>query len=835
MLRVHIIQILQILLVQRLGHENTFSGLYAHVNTSIIADEPASLLQDGDHLLSFGSVLGDSATPGLVIAPWNHLTSGGMRVDYSGNIGINKFDPSFNLDVSGTILTDQLKLTSYNINGFADSNDVHAFRDDGSGNILYYQSRTDRGHIWNTTNASLFDKAKMKLYGSGNLFIAEGEDVMDSISKNIQLYIDGSANSNQTVGAPYETVAFFANSSLSEGSYNLIAVGKNYQSTNNWGELRFDYAQDASTNNTVSLGFFSNGRLLNVKPTGYVGIGTYEPSTTLDVSGGTIITQDRSNLVIGTPVYQPLIANPPGKYNTVLGINALPKYSAGGSYNIAVGGAALTNNTDGSLNIAIGKDSLYTNTIGAYNIAIGESSMYSNTNASFNIGIGNYSLQNSSGFTAINNIAIGTASLASNINGGVNIGIGNQSLYDNTDGSHNIAIGNLALNKNTGSYNIGIGSDSLYSNIGGKYNIAIGRDSLASESISSSNIGIGYRSFNNKCMGNYNTAIGDAAGYTDISGYNNTYIGSNADVVNTPGIIYNNATVVGYNAKSSKSHSVILGDYSDFSLNVGIGTASPDFKLEVDSYNQVNNGLLYNSFFKNSSIDVVNNPYEQDASNNVRMLLGKNFSVNNAAEFRFNYFGSNDFSNALALGFINNSNLFNLNAWGNVGIGTQNPQAIRSKMHLYDACNNEFSTGCKLTIENGLGGINPFTSNSRRARLAFVDASSNNISEFSLVNNNFDFDFYDVSSVYFHAKNGNINFTTSWPNDFYTNMNANNLKMQLSQRGTLGIGLAPRDYINFDSIDTSGYIKLDISGGNAIIEGTPGAGGFQPIDYNNFY
>jgi hypothetical protein len=59
------------------------------------------------------------------------------------------------------------------------------------------------------------------------------------------------------------------------------------QATNNQAWIGFKYAGDGSTSNQLSLGFYANNFLFNIKATGNVGIGTESPTSTLSVQGTT--------------------------------------------------------------------------------------------------------------------------------------------------------------------------------------------------------------------------------------------------------------------------------------------------------------------------------------------------------------------------------------------------------------------------------------------------------------------------------------------------------------------------------------------------------------------
>ena len=112
--------------------------------------------------------------------------------------------------------------------------------------------------------------------------------------------------------------------------------------------------------------------------------------------------------------------------------------------NTAIGGSALSLNTDGSFNTAIGYRTLLANTTGYNNTATGADALTSNTTGLFNTAYGSSTLLiNSTGY---GNTAIGTKALINNETGTLNTAIG----YDagvsgsNTNLTNTTAIGNGA-------------------------------------------------------------------------------------------------------------------------------------------------------------------------------------------------------------------------------------------------------------------------------------------------------------------------------------------------------------------------------------------------------
>lgn len=171
-----------------------------------------------------------------------------------------------------------------------------------------------------------------------------------------------------------------------------------------------------------------------------------------------------------------------------------------------------------------------------------------------------------------NNTAFGIFALSQNNTGSDNTANGSNALFTNTSGSRNTANGFLALRGNSsGSFNTAIGSGTLSDNNTGSNNTANGYDALA-----------------NNTTGTNNTAIGVNTLITNNAGSFNTAIGSDANVSST---IFTNATAIGSKALAGNNNVLILGSINGIngatsSVNVGIGTTSPQTKLEVVDVNK---------------------------------------------------------------------------------------------------------------------------------------------------------------------------------------------------------------------------------------------------------
>lgn len=171
--------------------------------------------------------------------------------------------------------------------------------------------------------------------------------------------------------------------------------------------------------------------------------------------------------------------------------------------------------------------------------------------------------------------------------GAANIGFGNGTLPHNTSGVYNLAFGQNALYGNTsGSRNTALGSDSLLLNVTGSNNVAVGNNSLLANNTGSNNTAVGQSSLGFNYFGSNNIALGYLAGGSN-TGDNNVFIGNSAGQYNSD----SNKLYIG----SSYNSNLITGDFStgtlglgganklfiDSSGNVGIGTAEPDYMLDI--------------------------------------------------------------------------------------------------------------------------------------------------------------------------------------------------------------------------------------------------------------
>ena len=294
----------------------------------------------------------------------------------------------------------------------------------------------------------------------------------------------------------------------------------------------------------------------------------------------------------------------------------------------------------------------------------------------------------------ITNAASGYQALNLNTTGNSNTASGYQALYSNTIGNNNAAYGRQALFSNTtGSSNAASGYQALYSNTTSSSNTASGFRALYLNTIGNNNVASGRDALYSNTTGDGNTASGFRAGYDNTEGLDNTYVGYNTGRGITTGD-YN--TILGANVtglSAGLSNNVIIADGQgnrriniDSSGYVGIGTTSPVAKLDVVG------GFGSDSFINSSGgtavaiNDIVGglNAYSRDASitstGGVGGIYIKAFQAFNTGNTpTYMTFHTHDISSNDGTVLGNTSERMRIDSSGNVGVGTNAPDA---KLHV---------------------------------------------------------------------------------------------------------------------------------------------------------
>ena len=275
-----------------------------------------------------------------------------------------------------------------------------------------------------------------------------------------------------------------------------------------------------------------------------------------------------------------LSTNTTGNFNTATGVNTLYRNTTGG-YNTASGVQALFSNTIGNDNTVTGFQALQSNTTGSFNSFFGMSAGQQNTTESDNTFIGHFAGAangaNDINNTASNNTFVGYAAGLSNSVAGFNTFVGAYSGNQNTTAFGNAFFGSRSGENNaTGNRNTFLGTLTGQNNLTQHDNTFVG-----------SSAGLLTGANDSGGNANFNTFVGSQAGQNNELGTSNTLIGANSDVGANN---LTNASALGSRALVSSNNSLVLGSISGLNsatsdTNVGIGTASPAFKLHIAGHN----------------------------------------------------------------------------------------------------------------------------------------------------------------------------------------------------------------------------------------------------------
>jgi uncharacterized protein (TIGR02145 family) len=340
-----------------------------------------------------------------------------------------------------------------------------------------------------------------------------------------------------------------------------------------------------------------------------VGIGTVTPAFKLDVVNGSINTDSvyrigtftvlsvlgTNNLFAGqhagknnSGIENTFTGAFSGRFNTNGFLNSFYGTGAGynnigGFYNSFFGAETGFNNTDGKDNSFFGMQAGITNTTGSSNSFFGRSSGALNS-----IGKSNSIFGMSAGFsndTGNNNSFFGDSTGFQNNTGTDNTFMGKLAGFSNTNGNSNSFFGKkTGFLNNTGYSNSFFGQTAGYLNTSGFENSFFGFNTGVNNYTGFENSFFGSNTGLQNFSGNKNSFFGKYAGYGNISGTNNTSIGYSA-FFNSGALT--NATSIGSNARVDCNNCMVLGSVNGINgapatVNVGIGTTSPNARLDVN-------------------------------------------------------------------------------------------------------------------------------------------------------------------------------------------------------------------------------------------------------------
>jgi trimeric autotransporter adhesin len=261
-------------------------------------------------------------------------------------------------------------------------------------------------------------------------------------------------------------------------------------------------------------------------------------------------------------------------------------------------------NNIGNFNTGFGKNALLNNTSNSNN-AFGLGTLQVSTGG-FNSAFGNEALTNN-GIGRLNS-AFGTRSLYNNISGSSNIALGHRTLEANVSGNNNTAIGYAALLTNVGSDNIAIGAVTPRHLLSGSSNIFIGTQTAANLLHGSYNVFIGNvavtKTLSTAKVAGSNTdktiIIADGAGNQRVFIHNdgNTGIGLGNNVIPVNKLDIKGGVVIGKNYTPNATTNQVTSIVAPTSGllvegKVGIGTTTPNNKVEITQGTNGNSGLRF--------------------------------------------------------------------------------------------------------------------------------------------------------------------------------------------------------------------------------------------------
>ena len=242
-----------------------------------------------------------------------------MRLDASGNLGINTSSPAAKLDVQGSS-SDQIRLRT------AATEYYGIGRNASTGYLDFYGSQSGYvGYLFGGVNGT-----RMTLDASGNLGLGVTPSAWSSSYKALQI------NSRAAIaGDASQTVLannWFTNTS---GSSTYIATAQATAYSQTSGEHRWYTAPSGTAGNAISF-----TQAMTLDASGRLGIGTTSPNSVLEVSGTSATTDFRISRTVSSSTYFYIIAPGGSPSTSIIGINGTDVMTLNASGNVGIGTAS---------------------------------------------------------------------------------------------------------------------------------------------------------------------------------------------------------------------------------------------------------------------------------------------------------------------------------------------------------------------------------------------------------------------------------------------------------------------------------------------------------------
>ena len=325
-----------------------------------------------------------------------------------------------------------------------------------------------------------------------------------------------------------------------------------------------------------------------------IGNGNHITSDAGGGSNGTSVGTGTNNIGIGLNA---LSANSSGVGNTAVGTFALQNNTTANG-NVSIGFGSGLNTTTGGSNTMVGLTSGNQNTTGQDNTFLGGAAGNQNTTGLSNTYVGRYSGRSNT--TASNNTFLGYGS-------GRNAAVANSTFIgyqagNVTTGDDNTFIGyQSGLVNTTGLANTFIGNETGINNTSGFRNTYVGGSTGGSNTTGHRNTALGFQSGNANTTGNFNLFLGNNSGVANTTGVGNVFLGANSGSALTTGgsnIVIGSFLEAPSPTDSNQLNigSVIFGtgvnEVTGTNIsagNIGIGTATPNERLEVNGKVRISN------------------------------------------------------------------------------------------------------------------------------------------------------------------------------------------------------------------------------------------------------